>query len=45
MGSPSAVLSRMPTMAMAMAPAAWADVRPNIMWPDDSGSLNSTQEM
>ena len=34
---PGAVSICIPTMAMAMAPAAWAEVSPNIMWPDDSG--------
>ena len=35
--TPGATSMRMPTMVMAMAPAAWADVRPNIMWPSALG--------
>ena len=34
---PSLVLMFIPTMTMAMAPAAWAEVRPNIMLPDERG--------
>ena len=38
---PGATSKRMPTMTIAMAPAAWADVRPNIMLPSALGSRNS----
>ena len=31
MGWPSDIINCMPTITMAMAPAAWAEVRPNIM--------------
>ena len=34
---------RMPTITMAMAPAAWAEVRPNIMLPEEMGILNPKQ--
>ena len=36
-GLPLAVVMFMPTMTMAMAPAAWAEVRPNIMCPANVG--------
>ncbi len=36
-GLPLSVVMFMPTMTMAMAPAAWAEVRPNIMCPDNVG--------
>ena len=38
---PGAVSMFMPIISMAMAPAACADVRPNIMLPDDIGRRNS----
>ena len=38
---PGATSKRMPTITIAMAPAAWADVRPNIMLPSALGSRNS----
>ncbi len=42
-GCPCASFRLMPTRTMAMAPAAWADVRPNIMCPDEMGNRNKVQ--
>ena len=38
---PAPTSSFMPTMTMAMAPAAWADVSPNIMLPSALGMRKS----
>ena len=40
-GIPSAVFSFMPTITMAIAPAAWAEVSPNIMCDAARGNLKS----
>ena len=42
-GCPVGEARRMPTITMAMAPAAWAEVNPNIMCPDDTGMWKSRQ--
>ena len=42
--TPGEVSMRMPTITMAMAPAACADVSPNIMLPDDMGILNTSAD-
>ena len=42
--APLGIFMRMPTITIAMAPAAWAEVRPNIMLPDEGGSLNSQHD-
>ena len=39
-GLPGSSSTRIPIMSMAMAPAACAEVSPNIMLPDDFGSRN-----
>ena len=43
-GFPSAVFNPMPTITMAMAPAACADDRPNIMCADDNGRRKTKLE-
>ena len=40
-GTPGSTSIFIPTISMAMAPAACADVRPNIILPDDTGRRNS----
>ena len=40
-GTPGSTSIFMPTITMAMAPAACADVSPNIILPDDTGRRNS----
>ena len=39
--TPGDTSRRMPTITMAMAPAAWAEVRPNIMLPSALGRRNN----
>jgi len=43
--TPPGEASFMPVISMAMAPAACAEVRPNIMLPDVHGSRSATDEM